>query len=156
MATHSSNLAWKIPWMQEPGRYSPWGRKKLDLTEGLSRHLRFYAVSTVVVPNLSGSREWFCGRWFFHGPKRCKQWGAAVNTDEASLTHLPLTPCCEARFLTGPRWVPVHGDPCSRAGVSSLFGTRDPFRGRQFFHQLGWGMVSRILHLSCTFFFLIT
>ena len=26
MATHSSILAWKIPWMEEPGRlYSPWG-----------------------------------------------------------------------------------------------------------------------------------
>ena len=22
MANHSSNLAWKIPWMEEPGRYS--------------------------------------------------------------------------------------------------------------------------------------
>ena len=28
MATHSSTLAWKIPWMEEPGRlYSPWGRR---------------------------------------------------------------------------------------------------------------------------------
>ena len=27
MATHSSILAWKIPWTEEPGRlYSPWGR----------------------------------------------------------------------------------------------------------------------------------
>ena len=31
----------------------------------------------------------------------------AVNTDEASLRHPPLTSCCVARFLTG------HGlDPC--------------------------------------------
>jgi len=27
MATHSSTLAWKIPWMEEPGGYSPWGRR---------------------------------------------------------------------------------------------------------------------------------
>ena len=27
MATYSRNLAWKIPWMEEPGRYSPWGCK---------------------------------------------------------------------------------------------------------------------------------
>ena len=33
MATHSSNLAWKIPWQEEPGRYSPWGHKELDSTE---------------------------------------------------------------------------------------------------------------------------
>ena len=25
MATHSSTLAWKIPWMEEPSRYSLWG-----------------------------------------------------------------------------------------------------------------------------------
>ena len=34
MATHSSILAWKIPWMVEPGRlHSPWGRKESDTTE---------------------------------------------------------------------------------------------------------------------------
>ena len=25
VATHSSTLAWRIPWMEEPGGYSPWG-----------------------------------------------------------------------------------------------------------------------------------
>ena len=33
MATHSSPLAWKIPWMEEPVGYSPWGRKESDTTE---------------------------------------------------------------------------------------------------------------------------
>ena len=28
-ATHSSILAWKIPWTEEPGGYSPWGHKEL-------------------------------------------------------------------------------------------------------------------------------
>ena len=31
MATHSSTLAWKIPWTEEPGSYSPWGRKEAFL-----------------------------------------------------------------------------------------------------------------------------
>ena len=37
MATHSSTLAWKIPWREEPGRAptSPWGRKESDTTERL-------------------------------------------------------------------------------------------------------------------------
>ena len=35
MATHSSILAWKIPWTEEPGSYSPWGRKESDTTERL-------------------------------------------------------------------------------------------------------------------------
>ena len=32
MATYSSILAWEIPWMGEPGGYSPWGPKELDMT----------------------------------------------------------------------------------------------------------------------------
>ena len=30
MATHFSILAWRIPWTEEPGDYSPWGCKELD------------------------------------------------------------------------------------------------------------------------------
>ena len=33
MATHSSILAWSMPWIEEPGGLSPWGRKELDTTE---------------------------------------------------------------------------------------------------------------------------
>ena len=33
MATHSSILARRIPRAEEPGGYSPWGRKELDTTE---------------------------------------------------------------------------------------------------------------------------
>ena len=37
MATHSSILAWEIPWTEEPGGlYSPWDCKELDITEQLS------------------------------------------------------------------------------------------------------------------------
>ena len=36
MATHSSTLAWKIPWTEELGAsYCPWGRKELGMTERL-------------------------------------------------------------------------------------------------------------------------
>ena len=33
MATHSSILAWRIPWTEELVGYSPWGRKESDTTE---------------------------------------------------------------------------------------------------------------------------
>ena len=36
MATHSSILAWRIPWTEELGRLSPWGCKESDVTERLS------------------------------------------------------------------------------------------------------------------------
>ena len=37
MATHSSMLAWKIPWTEEP-TYSPWGHQESDTTERLCFH----------------------------------------------------------------------------------------------------------------------
>ena len=37
MATHSSILAWRIPWTEEPGAYSPWGHKESDTTEQLTQ-----------------------------------------------------------------------------------------------------------------------
>ena len=37
MPTHSSILAWRIPWMEKPGRYSPWSRKESDTTEKLTQ-----------------------------------------------------------------------------------------------------------------------
>ena len=39
MATHSSILAWKISWTEEPGRLQSRGCKELDTTEYHSRHL---------------------------------------------------------------------------------------------------------------------
>ena len=40
MAAHSSILAWKIPWTEEPGGYSPWSHKELDTTEHMHTNLQ--------------------------------------------------------------------------------------------------------------------
>ena len=37
MAAHSSTLAWRIPWTEEPGRLQPWGHKESDTTEWLKQ-----------------------------------------------------------------------------------------------------------------------
>ena len=42
MATHSSILAWKIPWTEEPGRLQS---KESDMTERLSTHRQETGVS---------------------------------------------------------------------------------------------------------------
>ena len=43
MATHSSILAWKIPWTVEPGRlHGLWGLKELDMTEQLTLFTFFH------------------------------------------------------------------------------------------------------------------
>jgi len=45
MAIHSSTLAWKIPWTEEPGRlHSPWGHKESDTTERLHTPFCFILV----------------------------------------------------------------------------------------------------------------
>ena len=36
MATHSSILAWRIPWTEESGRLQSMGHKELDTTERLN------------------------------------------------------------------------------------------------------------------------
>ena len=38
MATHSSTLAWRIPWREEPGGLQSWGRKESDTTKRLHFH----------------------------------------------------------------------------------------------------------------------
>ena len=38
MAIHSSILAWRIPWTEEPGGLSPWGHRELDTTEQLIQY----------------------------------------------------------------------------------------------------------------------
>ena len=49
MATHSSILAWRIPWTEKPGRlHSPWGRKESDMTEQLTLSLFFPLLVLIV------------------------------------------------------------------------------------------------------------
>ena len=41
MSAHSSLLTWRIPWTEEPGSYSPWGRTESDTTE-VTQHTHTY------------------------------------------------------------------------------------------------------------------
>ena len=45
MATHSSNLAWRIPGTEEPGRLQSMGLQELDTTEWLSTHALLLLLS---------------------------------------------------------------------------------------------------------------
>ena len=44
MAPHSSILAWKIPWMEEPGRLQSMGSLESDTTEQLHFHFSLSCV----------------------------------------------------------------------------------------------------------------
>ena len=48
MTTHSSTLAWKIPWAEEPGRLQSMGSRRADMTELLHFH---FPLSCIVEGN---------------------------------------------------------------------------------------------------------
>ena len=44
MAPHSSTLAWKIPWMEEPGRLQSMGSLESDMPEPLHFHFSLSCI----------------------------------------------------------------------------------------------------------------
>ena len=48
MATHSSILAWKIPWTEEPGGLQSMGPEELDKTEQLHFHFPCFQSDPLV------------------------------------------------------------------------------------------------------------
>ena len=44
MAPHSSTLAWKIPWTEEPGRLQSTGSQRVGQTERLHFHFSFSCI----------------------------------------------------------------------------------------------------------------
>ena len=61
MATHSSILAWRIPWTEEPGGLQSMGRKESDTTERLTCSLLGCALGapahSLLPPRLSRDAE---------------------------------------------------------------------------------------------------
>ena len=53
MVTHSSVLAWIIPWTEEPGELSPWSHKESDITKQLKHadYLMWASQVVLVVKN---------------------------------------------------------------------------------------------------------
>ena len=60
MVTHSSTLAWKIPWMKEAGRLYPWGHKESDMSEQLHFHFYFHSH-----PYMTTGKTITLTRWTF-------------------------------------------------------------------------------------------
>ena len=50
MATHSSILAWRIPWTEQPGGLQSMGRKESDSTERLHFHFLSFQLNTIGRP----------------------------------------------------------------------------------------------------------
>ena len=70
MATHSRTLAWKIPWMEEPGRLQFMGSLESDMTERLYFH---FSLSCIGEGN-GNPLQCSC----LENPKDGRAWWAAV------------------------------------------------------------------------------
>ena len=80
MAPHSSTLAWKIPWTEEPVGCNPWGRKESGTTERL--HFDF-SLSCIGEGN---GKPLQCS--CLENPRDGGAWWAAVNGVTQSWTRL--------------------------------------------------------------------
>jgi len=80
MAPHSSTLAWKIPWTEEPGACSPWGREESDTTEQLHFH---FSLSCIGEGN-GNPLQCSC----LENPRGGGTWWAAVSGVTQSRTRL--------------------------------------------------------------------
>ena len=68
MATHSSILAWKIPWMEEPGRLQFMGLQRVghDWETSLTHSLTFFIVQ-ISHPYMTTGKTIALTRWTFVG-----------------------------------------------------------------------------------------
>ena len=66
MAPHSSILAWKIPWMEEPGRLQKSGTRPSDFTFTFMHWRRKWQPTPVFLPGESQGRGSLVG---------CRLWG---------------------------------------------------------------------------------
>ena len=138
MATHSSTLAWKIPWMEEPGRLQSMGSLRVG---------HDWETSLSLFSFIHWRRRWQPTPVFLPGESQgwgglvgCCLWGRTeLDTTERLPFHLSLSCIGEGNgnplqcsCLENPRdgeawWVAVYGVTQSRTRLKWLSSSRIPF-----------------------------
>ena len=81
MAPHSSTLAWKIPWTEEPGGCSPWGRESRTRLSDFTFTFHFHALEKEMATHSSVLAWRIPGTGSLVG---CRLWGhTESDTTEA-------------------------------------------------------------------------
>ena len=116
MATHSSILAWRIPWTEEPGN-GPWGCKELDMTE-VTEHAPWPHLNLVISLKILSPMTvtfWSTGLWTSMHSLHMKSWKDTCQSLQPWQFQRSLkTPLTE----TSPFW----GVGVSRSGLLDLVG----------------------------------
>ena len=93
MAPHSSTLAWKIPWMEEPGRLQSMGSQRVGHDWATSLH---FSVSCIGEGN-GNPLQCSC----LENPRDRGAWWFAVNGVAQSRTRLKRLSSSSSPFSTG-------------------------------------------------------
>ena len=94
MATHSSTLAWKSPWTEEPGRLQSWGRCESDVTE----RLHFHCSLPCIGEGNGNPLQCSC----LENPRDGGAWWAAVYGVAQSRTQLKRLSSSSSKWDTWP------------------------------------------------------
>ena len=97
MATHSSTLAWKIPWMGSLVGCTPWGCKESDTTERLHFH---FSLSCIEEGN-GNPLQCFC----LENPRDRGTWWAAISGAAQSQTRLKQLSSSSSRNANQQNWL---------------------------------------------------
>ena len=100
MAPHSSALAWKIPWMEEPGRLQSMGCKESDTTERLHFH---FSLSCIGEGN-GNPLQCSC----LENPRDEGAWWAVVYGVVQSRTRLKRLSSSSSKVQRSPDWSRTH------------------------------------------------
>ena len=93
MAPHSGTLAWKLPWMEEPGGLRPWGCKELDTT----KQLLFHVSLSCIGEGNGNPLQCSC----LENPRDRGAWWAAVYGIAQSQTRLKRLSSSSSRWTWG-------------------------------------------------------
>ena len=106
MAPHSSTLAWKIPWTEEPGRLQSMGSLRVDTTERLHFHFHF-SLSCIGEGN-GNPLQYSC----LENPRDSGAWWAAIYGVAQSQTRLKRLSSSSTLSVILGWWKPLVEREC--------------------------------------------
>ena len=124
MATHSSTLAWEIPWMEEPGRLQSMGSRRGRQTERL--HFHFHALqkematqSSILAWKIPGTGAWWAA---IYGVIQSQAWLTWLSSSSSRLViaFLPRSKYLLISRLQSPCTVILEPKKIKSATVSTV------------------------------------
>ena len=113
MATHSSTLAWKIPWTEEPGKLQSMGRSESDMSE----RLHFYFSLSCIGEGNGNPLQSSC----LENPRDGGAWWAAIYGVTQSWTRLKRLSSSSSNKVLQTGWFKTTEMCCLRVlGATSL------------------------------------